>query len=588
MDFQRSLRSLGPLLVLTCLVQVWTVHRAVVPAQDSIRYLIVAQAMARDGFVVAVRMQPEQPLFPAAVWFCHELLARTSERLATDWALCLQLAATAPLVLSMIPIYLLFRRLHGPDAAPIGALLYGMLGGVARLGADGLSDSAHLLFFCVALWTAVEYFARWGSARSTWLLASGLSTGIALLARAEVLVVPLAVLMSVVAFQCLPLWRQPATRALRATGAVLLGLSLPVVFYGSIGPSRDFEAIAARLLGRHGAVESLALNDPTPAHDAPAMEPKWHMPGIGQLVFGKKDFSTSSRFRGYVPAAIKLFQELAQTLHYAIGVLALVGLWVWRRRLDSPLDRFMQLMCVALMVAALHLAARDGYLSTRHLLLLVVLALGWAGAGIQAMGQWIAEHIGRAERNESRLAGRRDVEGSMRPNGGTSFTRPTLQPNRSGTVRPPRWRFGLVWGNHLTTWPIAVLAVASCLGDLIRPLHASRGAHREAAQWLQSHAAAGEAVLDSRGWTALYTGRKTYRYEAAQAAFGDPALAYVVVEQAEIESPSRRGETLRLLLTQACEPAIRFVSPGAARHGVTVWRWHPERFAQLGVASYAR
>ncbi|HJT32185.1 MAG TPA: glycosyltransferase family 39 protein [Pirellulales bacterium] len=585
MSIRPSWGTLGSLLVVTCLVQAWTIHRAVVPAQDSIRYLTVAQGIARDGLAAAVRTQPEQPLFPMLVWLTHALLGQAGHDGPGGWALSVQLAAAAPLVLSVAPVYLLFCRLHGRRAATLGALLFCVLGGFARLGADGLSDSTHLLLFCLALWTAAEYFAPPADQRrsAAWLLACGVLTGLALLARAEAVVLPVAMLASLAAFQCYWKWRQPWRAAMRAAGAMMFGLALPLVPYLAASQAGNLDAIAARVLGRQGALESLPLNDLSPAANDAGPEPKWHTPGVGQLVFGRKDFSASSRFRGYLPAAVKLAKELAQTLHYAIGALALAGLWSARRRLNTPLDRFMQLLCGTLLIAAIYMAAGGGYLSTRHVLLLVVLGLGWAGVGAVAVGDWLAT-LTRSVSEEDQHAQKPDVaqppsavlRRRSRP-GGTSRGRLVHMPILN---RKP--------GQAILSWSVAALALATCTGDLLRPLHASRAAHRDAADWLNANATAAAAVLDSRGWTALYTGRKTYRYEAAQAAFRDPSLAYVVVEQAELDANSRRSETLRLLVAQAGEPAARFAPEGAEKHGVTVWRWYPERFAQWRVDADAR
>lgn len=580
-----SLGTLGSLLVVTCLVQAWTIHRAVVPAQDSIRYLTVAQAIARDGLAAAVRTQPEQPLFPVLVWLTHGLLGQAGHDGPDGWALSLQFAAAAPLVLSVAPVYLLFCRLHGPRAATLGALLFCALGGFARLGADGLSDSTHLLLFCLALWTAAEYFASPGDQRrsAAWLFSCGALTGLALLARAEAVVLPVALLASLLGFQCFRKMRRPWRTQVGVAGAIMLGFALPLVPYLAASQAGNLDGIAARMLGRQGALESLPLNDLSPVARDLGPEAKWHTPGLGQLVFGRKDFSSSGRFRGYLPAAVKLAKELAQTLHYAIGALALVGLWSARRRLDTPLDRFMQLLCGCLVIAALSVAAGGGYLSTRHVLLLVVLALGWAGAGAVAVGDWLAT-LTRSASEEDQHVPKRAV--AQPPS--------AVRCRRSWRRRTSRGRLVHMAilnrkpDQAILSWSVAALALATCTGDLFRPLHASRRAHRDAAEWLSANAAVADAVLDSRGWTALYTGRKTYRYEAAQAAFRDPALAYVVVEQTELDAHSRRGETLRLLVAQAGEPAARFAPAGGEKHGVTVWRWYPERFAQWRIDADAR
>jgi 4-amino-4-deoxy-L-arabinose transferase-like glycosyltransferase len=596
MDFRRKISALGVLVGLTCLVQVWTLWRAVVPAQDCVRYLIVAQAIERDGLVETLRNQPEQPLFPMLVWLVHRLLMGGGLIESGNWAVCLQVAAAVPLALSVIPVYALFCRLHGEKAAFLGGLLYCVLGGIVRLGADGLSDSTHLALFCLALWAAARYFAphliaterswgdlprsssfddlgrsphrssivsflpecsspqpghRLGSATSHralwvrgygsagWLWMCGLCTGLALTARGESIVLPVAVLATLSVLQLVHRFRQPWLAVTRAAGAFVFGLTAILGPYLALCQASNPSSALARLTGRRGAAEAAPLNDFDSSTSSTAVEPRWHLPGLGRLEFGKKDTSTSARFQGYLAAGGKLLQELSQTLRYWIGALALVGLWNARQRLNSPLDRFMQFLCATLVIAAVFVAAQAGYLSTRHMLLLVVLGLGWAGAGARVVtDKWW--HLG--------APGRMTTKGAI----------------------------------------LAGLLLVACLADGAAPLHASRSAHREAARWLTEHAGRSVAVLDSRGWTALYTGRKTYRYEAAQAAFSDPALAYVVVEQAELTASSRRSETMRLLMEQAGEPVARFAAVDSEKHGVVIHRWRPERFQQLGVQSYAR
>ncbi|HEV3023734.1 MAG TPA: hypothetical protein VGX76_14765 [Pirellulales bacterium] len=133
MDRKRTFAIAGALVGLACTVQAWTIGRAVVPAQDSIRYLIVAQAMARDGLLTTLRTQREQPLFPALVCLSHTVLQRAGMTDETHWATSLQLAAALPLVLAVVPVYLLFRRLVGPRAALCGGVFFCLAGNLARL-----------------------------------------------------------------------------------------------------------------------------------------------------------------------------------------------------------------------------------------------------------------------------------------------------------------------------------------------------------------------------------------------------------------------------------------------------------------------
>lgn len=587
MDFRRKTATVGGLVLVACLVQACTILRAVVPAQDAVRYLIVAQDIEGDGLLATLRSQPEQPLFPAAACLVHRALSKAGLVDAGNWAICLQIAAAIPLIVSVMPVYALFRRLHGEPAALVGGLLYCLLGGIARLGADGLSDSTHLALFCLALWAAANYFGAYPCGKTRWLAVGGLFTGLALLARGEALVLPVAVLASLVwltRFAHQPVvtrrvsenekpthladasgyfgaLRRPASRPgaqcglttsggfktlwlknMTAACAFAFALAIPLAPYVALSGACDASGILARLTGRQGAAEAAPLNAARSTMAVAVNEPLWELPDTGRLAFGKKDTSTSARFRGYLAATSKLFVELARTLHYWIALVALVGLWGGRANLSSPLDRFMQLLCATLVGVAVCVSARAGYLSTRHVLLLVVLGVGWAGSGALAIGDWFAAALSHRQLR-------------LPPAIGTSLA--------------------------------AAILLAACAPDCLASLHASRAGHRQAANWLAEHAVLAQAVLDSRGWTALYTGRKTYRYEAAQAAFSDPALAYVVVEQAEMETASLRGETLRLLMAHAGEPVARFADAGE-KHCVVIHRWHPERFQQLGVRSYAR
>ncbi|HEV7224081.1 MAG TPA: hypothetical protein VGN42_15335 [Pirellulales bacterium] len=557
MDKKRQIATVGALVVLTCCVQAWVIERAVAPAQDSLRYLIVAQSMAREGLAETLANQYEQPLFPALVWLTHDALSRLGVIAASDWAASLQWAAAAPLILAIVPLFLLLRILHGPRAALAGCLLFAFVNAVARLGADGLSDSTHLCLCLAALWAVAAYFqtirlpplASGPSLPSRrreagWLLAAGVFSGLALLARAEALVVPAAFFATLALMQCRPRWRLAWDEAATAAVSLAGGLGLVLVGYlsfcGALRPDAAFD----RILGRRGAVETEALNVTVRGEPRAANEQRWDLEGTGRLVFGRKDPTTSSRFHGPRAAARRLTEELVQALQYWIGALALFGYWRTRRRTAGPLDRFVQIACLLVLSGGWYIAARSGYLSTRHLLLLIVFAIGWAGAGASALGEMLsAATRGRPHRLSPRAA-------------------------RGAAI---------------------AAVVLACLPALARPLHASRINHREAADWLTEHAKQNDVVLDSRGWTALYTGRPTYRYEAAQAAFNDPRLAYVVVEQAELDAASPRGETMRRLLAQAGEPVARFPAPGAKpERDVVVHRWRPQHFQALGDRLHAR
>jgi hypothetical protein len=134
-------------------------------------------------------------------------------------------------------------------------------------------------------------------------------------------------------------------------------------------------------------------------------------------------------------------------------------------------------------------------------------------------------------------------------------------------------RFALAGG-------VVGLAAVACLPKTLAPLHPTRIGHRQAGQWLAAQTQPPGSVLDTRGWTAFYSRRPTLRYDAAQVAFGLDDLAYVVVEQRELELDSPRARTLLHLLSAAATQVATFAAPrGRTQDNVLVYRWHPERFA---------
>jgi len=149
-----------------------------------------------------------------------------------------------------------------------------------------------------------------------------------------------------------------------------------------------------------------------------------------------------------------------------------------------------------------------------------------------------------------------------------------------GTTRPRAVEPG--------AWAILVLVVLGYLASASRSLHADRLPHRQAGVWLARQAPGTAAVLDTRGWTALYSAQPTYQYDEAKTALCDRRLGYVVVQPRELRHNSARARTLRYLLETAGECVVRFGAQAATstdEAAVTVYRWHAERFRLPSIRS---
>ncbi len=642
MDRNRDVLFAAGLLGLCCLVQVVLIRRATVPALDAVGFVEIARRIDDVGMLATIRSEREQPLFAAWVWLVHKGVKHVAGDFRSSWALSAQLAAAIPLVLVVVPVYLVSVRLVGRTAALAGCLLFCVLPEVSRLGADGISDSTHLFWFCLTFWAMTIYLTECGgqaervqglgfrvqgsgfrvqgsafkvqssglgdqrsevrgedsgaatleaagrrdsrvaevafgdrSTRSAaggpaelaparnmaaayarpsvsagrgpgWLLAAGLFSALAVLTRAEAVLLPAAFVVALAAMQLRARWRQPWSRLAGHLACLGLGCGLVLGPYlVAVGATAPGPALA-RILGRHepGEEESSppGLAGGTPSAAA------WRMAGDEPMSFAPKETATSLRRRGGLAAAGQFGKELAKAFGYLAGAFALLGVWRLRGVLRRRVDRFAQVYLLLFSLAVLGFTAREGYLSARHLVTLVVLGIGCAGYGALELGR--------------RAADRRRAPG---PGVGRAGQR------QRALSRPA------------VAWSAVLLAMAACLWEALEPLHASRLGHRQAAEWLARQTDTPGIVLDTRGWTGLYSGRRTCRYDQARKAFSHPHLAFVVLEQRELEYASRRSRTLRHLLGVAAEPVAGFPQSEAARRGrhiVVVYRWNPERLSQ--------
>ncbi len=518
MTRKRRAAILVGLVCLSSCVQIATIRRATVPALDAVRFVEVARRMDREGLLPTIRDEKERPLCPACVWAAHEVIDYLGTDSRGSWALSAQLAAAVPLVLCVLPVYFVSVRLVGPRAGLAGAVFFCVLPRISRLGADGIADSVHLLFFAVAFWAMVEGGGkeRTGKGDWAWLTIAGVATGLAMLARVEAILAPAALLVVLLALACRRQDRRAWTRVGAASACFAIGFGLIWGPYaGAVNPRPLSRPEQEPQLARLDASETAAMSFPV------------------------KETTISLRRRGAAAAAGLVGEKLASAFGYWIGVFALIGVW---RRLKTKSfrqsDALAATLCTLYLAAVFCFVVREGYVEARHLAPLVVVGIGCAGHGALELGRLMA----------------RGLEGR---------------------------RSDAAWSARF----VVAAASLACLAVSMSPLHAGRVGHRRAGEWLALEAPAGGRVLDTRGWTGLYSGRATWRYDQARLAFGHPELAYVVLEQRELDYPSDRARTLRRLLDTSAERVALFPSnlqrdsPGRA---VVVYHWRPRTNAGAG------
>lgn len=531
---KRELGILSGLLLLACLVQAWVLAHATLPAPDAVEFVSVAQRLDRDGLGTTLREEPVPPLFPILVSLTHRALVQFGAIDASNWGASVQLAAAWPLVLAVIPVYLLLNRSVPRSAAIVGTVFFVLLPEVSHLAADGLSDSTALALFCLATWAAAMCFRESMPPQPAWLLLSGAIIGFALTTRVESIVIPVSVVIALVASNLVSR-DASAERVPRAVACLVCGLALVLVPYLWASETLAPDAAWSRVLGRRAASESLPLNASAALLSTNAVDATWQLADGRPMVFGRKDTSSSTRFHGLSATLSEFISELSESFAVVVGLAALYGLWCSRGSGWRRVDVLLTVLAVVFTLCVLTVAAKSGYLAGRHLLPLVVLGLPWAGLGVLEGGRRIDE-----------------------------------DPNCIIHDAVVDW---------MLRWSPTVAVAAVCVVLTVKPSFSVREHdYCRAVDWLQDQPEG--AVLDSAGFTALYSGRKTYRYDAARVAFIDPALKYVIVESTELNAESDRGQSMRLLMSSYATRAGNFnnfdFEHGGTRN-VVVFYWDPQK-----------
>lgn len=512
--------AIAVLIACSIVVQAAVVHRAALPALDSLRSVAAAEALIRSPSLATLAEEPEPPLFPVGLAVVHSARAELSDRLgsdAPDWATSLQLAAAAPLALWATPVYWVARRRFGRRAAFVAGLLACLLPAAAQLGGEGLPDALYLLLFTSAI--ALLPLHRTSTGRN---IAAGIVIALAMLVRVEA-----ALLVGVAGFTALHQarrdWPTRWRRYLMQVAAIGVGLGIVLLPWLAgtqcLAPREAFVRLTGRAAARDGWVFNAKEADSTTAAAT--------FPASGYS-FDSKERNLSARRFGLLRALTATADELLVATGFAL--LPLVAFAAMRRW--HAWDRFALAGSLTWISLGFANAIATGYLSSRHLLPVAVFLLPAAGRALAGAGTGAA--------SESRAWLR-------------ALTLPA----------PGTWR---------ATATVVVLVGwgAWCW----RPLHADRAGHREAGRWLANSAGESDRVLDTWGWSALASRRATYRYDAALEAFSDPRLRYVVVEQRELDSGTARAVTLRTLLARHAECAAEFAPPDA-QSAVLIFHWRP-------------
>ena len=176
---KRAAVHIGLLAAMAAAMGLYHLRTTVVISPDGVLYVEMARDLLQGQAPRGPRVPPGYPAMVAAAGALVGLDGQDARR---DWALTAQSVTLLCRVLSIVPLYLLYRRFIGGRGALAAMAIMLTLPRFAKHGADALRDWPFVLLFVSAL-AALSCAVRRGSLR--WMLLAGLLAAGASLVRAE-------------------------------------------------------------------------------------------------------------------------------------------------------------------------------------------------------------------------------------------------------------------------------------------------------------------------------------------------------------------------------------------------------------------
>jgi Dolichyl-phosphate-mannose-protein mannosyltransferase len=385
---RQSIPSWLPLVILIAIslaLHGWVIARTEVVARDSIGFIRTALRFEQEPWTQVVRTSEQPPGYALAILLVSRPLRAISGTTNLDtMVLAAQFASALMSVLAIIPMVRLGRELGNRRIGWLAAGVLVALPGITRLTSDGLSEGTFLFWVSLTLWLGVRALRRPSLGR---MLACGLGIAAAYLTRPEGLELALAAGIALLALQIWVATRQ----SWRRVGTQMAALACGVL--AGVGP---YVAITGHLSNKNTVKVLVGDADADPARMLPY--------GQTQAPAAVRTFlavwlQESQNWHGprWLWSLQALGQETAQGFQYVGLGLAVLGLFVWQRRSGSLGGAILLAGLVMLHVLLLcRMASLSGYLSERHVLILILAGCLPAGAALLWIGRRLRPAAGFA------------------------------------------------------------------------------------------------------------------------------------------------------------------------------------------------
>lgn len=490
-SLSRDLGLIAVLLLAAAAVHLWLVRHTVVLARDGIGFIHYAWQFEHLPWRTALASTDQHPGYPLVVmamsWPVRYWHPGSD---AETMALAAQLASVVASCLLVVPVFYLGRALFDRRVGFWAALLLECLPVSARVTSDALSEATFLLAAVVTVLVAVRALTRGGS---RWFALCGLGGALTYLVRPEGALTVAAIGLVLAAMQMLPAWRRPWRQALGCA------VSLLVAAAALAGP---YMVAVGGFTVKPTGQDVLKMEIGHPAHSVRgAPEPDEPLAASVLGIWWPSGKPGDYRDRvGWSLWAVGT--EVTRASYYVVWPAALLGMCWFHKRLRSNPAAWVILTLGLLQTAAVwRVAVRMGYVSERHVLLILLVLLFWAAAALVEAPR--------------RLLGRHEGQGGAVPE---------LAPMRRQ------------WYTRAACWPalLPLLLVGAALPKTLQPLHANEGRHRAAGHWLAEHAGPDDVIVDPFHWAGYYAGR-AFRPDPPPGTVPAGAAQYVVLESARTQ-----------------------------------------------------
>ena len=333
-------------------------------AKDGITIIALARDFAAGNFE-KVAFSPFPPGYPLLIALAHNFVG--------NWELAGQFVSLLLGTLTIIPLYLLGRRIFDQRVALLSCLFFAIHPYLGRFSAEVLRESTYIFFFVTAVWLSWEALSR----KHLYLYPLiALAAALAYLTRTEgigiLIVVGLWVLL-----QNYSQFRQTYKRRLMAL--CLLFLTLPTLSSPYLLHLRK-ETGEWKLDARRAPLAVTGLTEFVRKTEE------------GRFIFDREAFTARLKRHGRT-LSLLIIQEIPQAYHGLLLLLLLFGLI---KRKVIPYRRKGELFLSSFIIFYILLIFPwfRSQPSHRMVTQLVPIALFWAGAGFYEVHQRICSRIG--------------------------------------------------------------------------------------------------------------------------------------------------------------------------------------------------